>query len=286
MGLLVQLSDVKTYLQIGFTTDDALLTQIMTNVSAAIESYCKHSFSSVLAYTDILDGGYPELSLLNRPLVAVSALLDLSQRQANEIVGTGNGAQTSFTHTMASVPLQPGTVQIAAGAIAATDDGNGNLTGTAVAAGSTVNYSSGAMTINFSAAVASGTQVLAGYTPMLALISPMLYTLDLPRAIVFPLTQPPAGQPIPAGLFEILGNRTHWGFGRRRWQANYTAGYASVPADVQLAALIMVAGRYNRRDALAEEAVGDYRYRTQSGPDSGFSEEVEQLLSPWREVVI
>lgn len=286
MGLLVQLSDVKTYLQISFTTDDALLSQILTGASAAIESYCRRSFSAVLGQTDILDGGVAALALSNRPVAAISAMADLTQRVINEAVATGNGSATAFTHTLASPPLQPLSVQIVAGTAVAADDGNGNLVGTQVAAGSTVNYSTGAVTFNLSTAPASGTAIAAAYIPNSALLSPALYSVDLPRGLVFPLPQPPQNFPIPAGLFEFLELKPAWGRGSRRWQVSYTAGLSAVPADVQLAALITVAARYNRRDALAEEEVGDYRYRAASGEISGFSAEVEQLLSPYREVVI
>src|SRR6202521_2542227 len=150
MGLLVELSDVHTYLQLasGYSNDDALLNQIITNVSAAIESHCRRSFSAVLPCLDILDGGVVALALNNRPIVAVSALADLSQRVGNEIAGVGNGTATSFAHTLASAPLQPLSVQVVAGPLVAIDDGNGNLVGTGVAAGSTVNYSSGAVVLN------------------------------------------------------------------------------------------------------------------------------------------
>ena len=288
MGLLVQLSDVKTYLQIAstFTTDDTLLTQVLTNVSAAVESYCRRSFSAVIPCSDILDGGVVALALNSRPVVAVSALADLTQRAMNELLGTGNGAASSFTHTLASAPLQPLSVQVVAGIVAAIDDGNGNLAGAGVASGSTVNYTSGAIVLNLTAAPASGTSIVAGYVPNTAVISPALYSVDSARGLIFPLPEPPQNFPIPAGLFQFLQLKPAWGVGERRWQISYTAGYSVVPADVQLAALMIIAGRYNRRDALAQEQVGDYSYSAEAGPSSGFSAEVEQLLSPWREVVI
>ena len=288
MGLLVQLSDVKTYLQIAstFTTDDALLTQIATNASAAIESYCRRSFSAVITCSDILDGGVVALALLNRPVVAVAALADLTQRVINEVVGTGNGAAQSFTHGLASAPLQPLSVQVVAGSVVAADDGNGNLVGAGVASGSTVSYATGAIVFNLTVAPASGTSIAAGYVPNTAVLSPILYSVDSARGLIFPLPEPPQNFPIPAGLFQFLDLKPAWGFGQRRWQIGYTAGYSSVPADVQLAALMVIAGRYNRRDALAQEQIGDYTYNAATGPNSGFSAEVEQLLSPWREIVI
>src|ERR1700687_2978313 len=72
-----------------------------------------------------------------------------------EAFGTGNGTLTSFSHSMASKPIQPGTVSISVGAVTATDDGNGNLTGTGISAGSTIDYLTGAATVNFASAPAN-----------------------------------------------------------------------------------------------------------------------------------
>lgn len=80
-----------------------------------------------------------------------------------ELVGTGDGATTTFNHTNAFLPVQPGTVKIVAGTVVATDDGNGNLTGTGVAAGSTINYTSGAVHIVYSAAPANGVAINESY---------------------------------------------------------------------------------------------------------------------------
>src|SRR6202521_2714276 len=220
MALLVQLSDVKTCLQLAstFTTDDALLTQIITNVSAAVESYCRRSFSAVIPCSDVLDGGVVALALNSRPVAAVSALADLTQRVINERLGAGNGAASSFTHALASAPLQPLSVQAVAGSVVATDDGNGNLAGAGVASGSTVNYTTGATVLNLAAAPASGTSIVAGYTPNTAVISPALYSVDSARGLIFPLPEPPQNFPIPAGLFQFMQLKPVWGGGARRWQ--------------------------------------------------------------------
>jgi hypothetical protein len=69
-------------------------------------------------------------------------------------VGTGTGAVTTFTYALVPTPIRPSTVQITSGSVTATDDGNGNLTGTGVSSG-TVNYATGAVSITFATAPAN-----------------------------------------------------------------------------------------------------------------------------------
>jgi hypothetical protein len=67
-----------------------------------------------------------------------------------EVLSTTLG--TTYNGTFSYYPVRPGTASINVGNATATDDGNGNLTGTGVAAGSVINYLSGAYTLNLSAA--------------------------------------------------------------------------------------------------------------------------------------
>lgn len=85
-----------------------------------------------------------------------------SETVTNELFGTGNGSTTNFTHTMAYVPVRPGTVTIVAGSVTGTDDGNGAISGTGIVSGS-INYTTGAASITYSSAPANGTQILATY---------------------------------------------------------------------------------------------------------------------------
>ena len=71
---LCQLTDVKTYLGITDTNSDTVLTALVTNVSAAIESYCNRTFAQT-SYTETRNGGCgPKLFLANGPITAVSSL--------------------------------------------------------------------------------------------------------------------------------------------------------------------------------------------------------------------
>lgn len=83
---------------------------------------------------------------------------------ASEAFGTGNGTLTSFSHTLADRPIQPGTVAISVGGLTAADDGSGNLAGAGVAPGSTIDDFTGAATLNLSAAPANLAAITAAYT--------------------------------------------------------------------------------------------------------------------------
>lgn len=87
-----------------------------------------------------------------------------ASEDAYETIGTGNGTVTAFTYTVSTVPIRPSSVVITAGGATATDDGNGNLVGTGIAAGSTVNYLTGAVAITFTAAPANAASVSIQYT--------------------------------------------------------------------------------------------------------------------------
>jgi hypothetical protein len=82
---------------------------------------------------------------------------------SGESYGTGDGATTTFSHTMASTPVLLGSVTITAGSVVATDDGLGNLVGTGVASGS-IDYDTGASSITYETAPADDTAITASYT--------------------------------------------------------------------------------------------------------------------------
>jgi len=97
-----------------------------------------------------------------------TAVLVLAQTAASavtgEAFGTGNGTLTSFSHVMSNRPIQPGSLTIVAGTVSAADDGSGNLAGAGVAAGSTIDYLTGAAVLNLAAAPPNLAAIVANYT--------------------------------------------------------------------------------------------------------------------------
>jgi len=93
-----------------------------------------------------------------------SSALQASEEVIDNAVQTPNGTIKSFTFTTSYAPLRSGTIQILLnGTPVASDDGNGNITGTGVTG--TVNYAggSGAISVTFTVAPVSGNEVSVLY---------------------------------------------------------------------------------------------------------------------------
>ncbi len=80
-------------------------------------------------------------------------------------IGTGNGSTTSFSGTLASIPICQTSVSVAytigTTNYTATDNGNGTITGTDCSG--TINYETGAISLTFSTAPASGDAITVSY---------------------------------------------------------------------------------------------------------------------------
>ncbi len=83
----------------------------------------------------------------------------------NENVGTISAGETTFSGTLAHIPVNPHTVTIQDGTYTLQDDGTGNLV--EVGGGSdvsgTINYNTGEITLTYATAVAADTTITATY---------------------------------------------------------------------------------------------------------------------------
>lgn len=77
-------------------------------------------------------------------------------------IGTGNDVLVTFGGTLTTTPVLPHSVSVTAGAVVATDDGNGVLSGAGVTSGS-INYATGAISVTFDVAPVNTTDILAEY---------------------------------------------------------------------------------------------------------------------------
>ena len=107
-------------------------------------------------------GAIKQGSVMNSPFTGIEGNTNFSNdRVVGESAGTGNGSNTAFTANLGYTPVRPGTIAIVAGDVLATDDGNGAITGTGVTG--TINYETGTVTVEFTAAPATGVAVLVDY---------------------------------------------------------------------------------------------------------------------------
>lgn len=99
---------------------------------------------------------------VNGRTIDASALKDQpGSAYRSDTIGTGNGTTTDFTGTLSSPPVIPGTVEVTAGTVLLTDNGDGTLSG---AGGSgTINYETGDIAVSFTTAPANGTAVVVDY---------------------------------------------------------------------------------------------------------------------------
>jgi len=84
-----------------------------------------------------------------------------------EAIGAGDGTDKTFSATLAKHPVQPGSVAVSDGVEDFADDGLGRLTGDAGGSGS-VNYTTGAVSVEFHAAPANAAPVGAAYDRLFA----------------------------------------------------------------------------------------------------------------------
>ena len=82
--------------------------------------------------------------------------------EVSEVIGTGNGTVTTFTATLSYKPIRPGTVVVQAGSVTGQDfNYDGNIFGAGVSG--TVDYKTGAISLTFATAPASGVSVSVTY---------------------------------------------------------------------------------------------------------------------------
>lgn len=79
----------------------------------------------------------------------------------SQLVGTGNGGTAAYGPvSLSPTPVRTGSLTVTAGSVTGTDDGAGNITGTGITSG-TIDYSTGALSITFSANVSNGVAITA-----------------------------------------------------------------------------------------------------------------------------
>lgn len=108
-------------------------------------------------------------SVTINPPVEMPNILASKTAEIVDVIGgdyAGNGVTTNFTYTALDLPMLPGSVQIALEVggitnVVANDNGSGSIIGTGITG--TVNYSTGAVSITFATAPASGTSIMIYY---------------------------------------------------------------------------------------------------------------------------
>ncbi len=122
-------------------------------------------------------------------------------------IGTGNGS-TTFSGTLPTTPIEPGSVTVTAtvGGVTVTgaDNGSGTISGTDIASGSTVDYATGAVSVTFTVAPDSGTPVQAASTFLTVNPQGVRFSPDGQTAWVASTDN---GQLLPFSTVNVAGNQ-------------------------------------------------------------------------------
>lgn len=280
---LTSLANLKAFMGVTTTTDDALLEQLIDRASAKIESYCGRLFIT-RAYREWRDGyGAPIIVLKNRPVTAVRRVaygsqpgLRISASVSTDIRNTvevqddavvtnrvdSAGTETTGTYTFAA-----------------------NLTTTALA--TAINLVTG-----FTATVAAS--VFSKDLRRLAGMDCKNSSVDLTypdlSASVISVDEAAATLHMRWGSLAGFGDEDSGAFpcGRQNVLCEYTAGYAdiaSLPFDLQQAAIDLAADMFaarSRDGAMQAESLGDYSYTLASAVD--MADSMRELLGQFREI--
>jgi hypothetical protein len=281
---LVSLSRVKEFLSISGSTDDAKLNTIITAVSRGIEKWCDRVFSSA-SYTHYFDGRndfyVSYLPLKQYPVTAISRVAtrpEVVLEIRNTDTATNQRATVSLSSTAtslsrtASASTTTNSLALATyttiATLAAAVNALGNGWSATVAGSTTGDYglwpSADLKTIQGALDARDDTARLYLYTRELN-----EYFLDEESGTL-------------SGCFPT---------GRQVIQVKYTAGYTTIPDDLQQGAVMAVQAIYaaSKLDPnLKSEKIGDYAYSLKNSSDGAMDlsapifAEARFFLQPYR----
>lgn len=289
---LTQLATFKTYLGVTTSTDDTLMEDLIDAASARIEAFIDRKILT-RSYIDYIDPeGSRVLSLRQRPVTAVI------------FIGYGSKNVASFSYD-----LTAGVISASVEWVPSQSSGTGTLNLRSATTTGAITLTAFSASRSVSALV---TAVNAGTDPITATLVEdartewvhQLGAADCIDGTVY-LTAPSRVEaPLRVNLqdgtvtikgssaftFEcgdeddtdFFGSRT---FGRAAQTlcVNYTAGYATVPFDIEQTALELATMMWRSRkrdEGLSSESLGDYSY-VNRGP-AALNELLEERLSSWK----
>lgn len=270
---LTTLVKAKRYLRITASTDDTLLGELIDSASALIESICDRKFIS-RSYAELYDGnGDRYLYLKQWPVTAVGRL----SIGYDQVLGIGCNASGA---TWASV-RNDGTNLILI------YDTSAGITTTNLALGTYTTVTLLAAAINaVSGWETTSTGDFGNYLTADILETPALYCLDGYAYLDM------GYKAVDEWQWEEDTGRLYLASGFAKGTQNiyveYTAGYSTIPADLEMIAHEVIAWMYHstRRDpGLSGERLGDYSWTAKSGNDD-YIKSLENRLSRYKRVAI
>lgn len=258
---LTTVPNVKTYMGITAATWDALLLELVSASTDLIQSYCNRRFASQNYTGEIYDGPDSSRLLLRQfPVTAVGRVtygrLDVVGVRNTTVNATRANASVTSTGvvlTVTAIPvIAPDTVDWATyttlTAVVAQINALGNGWEATLQSSATGSY------VSTDLLPAGGRACLNGFAH-----------LDMP--------EPQALEDYivhwDEGMLELYGS---WGESSQNIFVDYTAGYVTIPDDIEIAAKDLVRIMFNRRTvdgSLKSEKLGDYSYTLADMADGG-----------------
>ena len=273
---LCTLANYKAFAGITDTDNDSKLEMLIDAVSDRIEQWCCRKFKS-RDYTEFFDGSREQdLRLAQAPLTAVGRV-SVGFVDAIRLTGTTTSAYEAYVSTSSTALTL--TIKVASG------DSETELA-----------YADYA-TLTLLTAAATGT---TGWTATLlhdegdwasADIVPCgaSHCLD-PDTVTVKVFEEAYGEyDVDWDAGTLIHTGDGWPCGRRNIYVEYTAGYSSIPDDVEQAAMEMVKDAYDlslRDNTLASEKVGSYAWAAQAVTTTPLWKSLQDRLSTWRRITL
>lgn len=280
---LVSLSRVKEFLGITSSADDARLNTLITAVSRGIEQWCDRVFASA-SYTQYFDGRNDwyasSISLRNWPVTEITR------------VATNPEPVITIKNTDTSTN-QRATVSVSSTAVKLSRVASGVTTNSSLAIATYTTISSLATAINavgngWEATVAGDSNDYGKWpTADLKYIQGSLNARgDYSGAELMVYTDELHDYRLVDATGQLFGA---FPTGVQNVEVKYTAGYTTIPDDVQQGAVQAIAALYSQSKLdpnLKEERIGDYSYKLRDngsmGIESPLFSEARFFLQPYR----
>lgn len=249
-----------------YVADPSIVEDLINRASDMIESFCNRQFMSRAYVTDIYDGPDGDTLLLKQfPVMEVDRCV-IGRADVIRVRNTIGDA----TRATVAVGVAAMTLTITGGTSAGTD---------------TITWAANADLTAVVAAINAAVPAGKGWSAVLQSPATGVYvsTELLPHGGLACLNSDAhLDMPDPAGLSDFLVHwdegmlerpGTSWGTGSRNIFVDYTAGYLTVPDDIEAACLELVAQLYHARDhdtSLKSEKLGDYAYTNQEASADSF----------------
>lgn len=275
MNDLIDLDRARQNLPQAVNADEPAICTLVTAASKAIQKYCRRDFVAT-AYDELYDGGGNYLVLKNYPVISVESV-----RSDPTTVLQIRNTSSSNQQARVAVTASGLTFKRVAGGVATTD----SLTFAANATVSAIATAINALGNGWEATVAgdyggwpsADLRALQG-----ALNAAGVYAglkIQVREVSAFDVDTDHGW------LFRSDFDHVPWSPGRNHYRVQYTAGYATIPEDVQEACAELTATWFQQRGRDlsfgSEGTPGNYWYRVQP-VGQRLPERIRALLAPYR----